>query len=122
MRLSEFPRLAGASNSSLTTPPVKESVVLDIVRTYYYYVRMKVTTTELRQNLYRIIDSVLETGEPVEVVRKGRAVRIVPETKTSIWDRLETHDIIAGEIEGPWEGIWDGEPEIGLPGDEGTPV
>ena len=81
---------------------------------------MKVSTTELRQNLYRIIDSVLETGEPVEVVRKGRAVRIVPDTRSSIWDRLEVHDVIVGEIEGPWQDIWDGEPEVGPVTPDGT--
>jgi prevent-host-death family protein len=79
---------------------------------------MKVTATELRQNLYRIIDTVLETGEPVEVARKGGTVRIVPDRKASIWDRLEVHDVIAGDIEKPWDGVWDGEPELGEPDPE----
>jgi prevent-host-death family protein len=76
---------------------------------------MKVSVTELRQNLYRIIDTVLETGEPVEVARKGGTVRIVPDKKASIWDRLEVHDVIAGDIEESWHGIWDGEPELDPP-------
>ncbi|MFO8063882.1 MAG: type II toxin-antitoxin system Phd/YefM family antitoxin [Spirochaetota bacterium] len=76
---------------------------------------MKVTATELRQNLYRIIDTVLETGESVEVARKGGMVRIVPDKKASIWNRLEVHDVIAGDIEGAWDGIWDGEPELDAP-------
>jgi antitoxin (DNA-binding transcriptional repressor) of toxin-antitoxin stability system len=70
---------------------------------------------ELRQNLYRIIDTVLETGEPVEVARKGGTVRIVPDKKASIWDRLEVHDVVAGEIEPSWDGIWDREPELDAP-------
>ena len=73
---------------------------------------MKVTATELRQNLYRIIDTVLETGEPVEVARKGGTVRIVPDKKASIWDRLEAHHVIAGDVEESWAGTWDGEPEL----------
>ncbi|NBB90822.1 MAG: type II toxin-antitoxin system prevent-host-death family antitoxin [Spirochaetes bacterium] len=77
---------------------------------------MKVTATELRQNLYRILDTVLETGEPVEVARKGGTVRIVPDKKTTIWDRLEAHDVITGDIEDSWDGIWDGEPELDTPG------
>ncbi|MFP4012436.1 MAG: hypothetical protein ACLFUM_12100 [Spirochaetaceae bacterium] len=76
---------------------------------------MKVTATELRQNLYRILDTVLETGEPVEVARKDGTVRIVPDKKTTIWDRLEVHDVIAGDIEESWDGIWDGEPELDAP-------
>ncbi|TVR74129.1 MAG: type II toxin-antitoxin system Phd/YefM family antitoxin [Spirochaetaceae bacterium] len=76
---------------------------------------MIVSATELRQNLYRIIDSVLVTGESVEIKRKGGTVRIVPDTAVSIWDRLEVHDVITGEIEAPWDDIWDGEPELGEP-------
>ena len=73
---------------------------------------MKVTATQLRQNLYRIIDTILETGEPVEITRKGGTVRIVPDRKTSIWDRLEVHDVVIGDVELSWDSIWDGEPEL----------
>jgi len=76
---------------------------------------MRVTATELRQNLYRIIDAVLETGESVEIARKGGTVRIVPDTRTTIWDRLDVHEVILGEIEGPWEGIWDSELDLDAP-------
>src|SRR5262249_52950597 len=37
------------------------------------------TATELRQNLYRVIDEVLATGRPCRVVRGKRAVLIEPE-------------------------------------------
>ncbi len=74
---------------------------------------MKVSATELRQNLYRIIDSVIESGEPVEVERKRGTVRIVPETRRSIWDSLEIHDVIAGDVDVDWSDAWDGEPEAG---------
>lgn len=33
--------------------------------------------SRLRADLYRVIDQVLETGEPVEIERNGRRVRIV---------------------------------------------
>ena len=49
---------------------------------------MKVTPTQLRQNIYAILDEVLEKGVPVEVVRKGKILRIVPEQKTSKLDRI----------------------------------
>jgi hypothetical protein len=35
--------------------------------------------SKLRADLYRILDRILETGEPVEVARKGKRLRIVLE-------------------------------------------
>ncbi len=40
------------------------------------------TATELRANLYRVIDEVLETGRPCRVVRGERAVVIRPEARS----------------------------------------
>ncbi len=37
------------------------------------------TATELRRNIYRVLDEVLSTGEAQEVIRHGRKLRIVPE-------------------------------------------
>lgn len=74
---------------------------------------MKVSATQLRQNLYRILDTVIRTGEPVEVTRKQGSVRIVPEQRRSIWEALEVHDVLAGDIEVDWSSSWDGEPEVG---------
>lgn len=39
----------------------------------------QITPTQLRQNVYRILDEVLESGRPTEVVRNGRKLLIVPE-------------------------------------------
>lgn len=39
----------------------------------------QVTASELRQNVYRPLDEVLESGEPLETGRKGRVLRVVPE-------------------------------------------
>jgi antitoxin (DNA-binding transcriptional repressor) of toxin-antitoxin stability system len=49
---------------------------------------MTVTASQLRENIYRILDAVLETGVPVEVRRKGKLIRIVPEQKPSKLSRL----------------------------------
>lgn len=35
--------------------------------------------SRLRANLYRILDQVIESGQPVEIVRKGRRLRIAVE-------------------------------------------
>lgn len=38
---------------------------------------MALTASKLRENIYRILDEVLETGVPVEIERGGRKLRIV---------------------------------------------
>ena len=38
---------------------------------------MHLPPSKLRQNIYNILDGILETGEPVEIERKGRMLRIV---------------------------------------------
>jgi len=49
---------------------------------------MKVTASQLRANVYRILDEVLETGTTVEIERKGRLLRIVADEPRSKLDRL----------------------------------
>lgn len=48
------------------------------------------TPSRLRENLYRILDRVLETGEPVVISRRGKRLRIVPEETRSL-AALERH-------------------------------
>lgn len=36
-----------------------------------------ITTTELRASVYRVLDQVIETKQPVEIIRSGRRLRIV---------------------------------------------
>lgn len=71
---------------------------------------MTYKATKLRQNLYTILDSVIEYGEPIEIERKGHILRIIPDSKLSIWDRLEEHSIVIGDPEElvsmQWEGEW----------------
>jgi hypothetical protein len=38
----------------------------------------KLTATELRSKIYKVLDRVLETGEPQEIVRGDRRLLIVP--------------------------------------------
>lgn len=49
-------------------------------------VRMK--AAQLRAELFRVLDRVLETGEEVEIERNGRLLRIAPKKAPSAWDRL----------------------------------
>jgi hypothetical protein len=40
---------------------------------------MAVSATQLRQNIYAILDEALATGKPIEIERKGKVLRIVPD-------------------------------------------
>lgn len=59
---------------------------------------MKVTSTEFRKNLFQIVERAIQ-GEFVEVVHKGRLVRLVPGDKLSKMARLVARDTIRGTVE-----------------------
>lgn len=71
---------------------------------------MKTTATALRKDLYNLLDRVLETGEPIEVERNGRIVRLVPGRPPSRFDRLIRRDVIVGDpdelIHMDWSSEW----------------
>jgi hypothetical protein len=54
----------------------------------------KYTASELRSDVYRVLDSVLETGIPVEIERKGRVLRIVAEKPPSRLSRLVKRKVL----------------------------
>ena len=74
---------------------------------------MALTASKLRQEIYRILDEVLETGIPVEIERKGRLLRIVAAEPVSgaKLGRLEPHpDFLRGDpdeiVHLDWSGEW----------------
>jgi antitoxin (DNA-binding transcriptional repressor) of toxin-antitoxin stability system len=73
---------------------------------------MAINATRLRQNLYRVLDTIIETGVPVEITRKGHTLKIVPEKPVSKWDRLERHSIVNGDpddlVHIDWSTEWKG--------------
>ncbi len=58
---------------------------------------MQLTASQLRRNIYQILDQVLETGVPVEIKRKGGTVKIVPEEQGSRLDNLLPRTYLAGD-------------------------
>lgn len=60
---------------------------------------MKVTASKLRQEIYTLLDTVLETGIPLEIERKGRLLRIVSDKKPSKLARLKKRSCIVGDPE-----------------------
>ncbi|MCX6399287.1 MAG: hypothetical protein NTX33_05080 [Propionibacteriales bacterium] len=76
-----------------------------------------VTPSQLRQDIYRLIDKVLETGEPLEIERKGRRLRLVAEAPIDRLSRIRVDpDVISGDPEDlvsiDWSVEWDGEKAI----------
>lgn len=74
---------------------------------------MVLTASKLRENIYRILDQVAETGVPVEVVRGRRRLKIVPveETVTRKVDRLKARpEVLIGDPQGlvhmDWSEEW----------------
>ncbi len=61
---------------------------------------MALTASSLRQNVYRLLDQVLETGEPLEIRRKGQVLKVVKEHDAgSKLANLTPHHCINGDPE-----------------------
>ena len=58
---------------------------------------MQITASKLRENIYRILDEAIATGEPIEVLRKGTVLRIVPEKRASKLSRLKKRTGFEGD-------------------------
>jgi antitoxin (DNA-binding transcriptional repressor) of toxin-antitoxin stability system len=71
---------------------------------------MVLTASKLRENIYQILDEVLETGVPVEIRRKGRTLRIVPTEAVPKLSRLARRDYLRVDPESivhlDWSGEW----------------
>jgi hypothetical protein len=61
---------------------------------------MAISASELRQNVYKLLDQVLETGVPLEIERKGHLLRLEPAEPVNKLDRLTPHP-----------GYWIGDPD-----------
>ena len=71
---------------------------------------MSVTASELRANVYALLDSVLESGTPLEIERKGKRLRIVAVEPPSRLDRLPSRpDVIKGDPDDLAELDWSSE-------------
>lgn len=72
---------------------------------------MDITASKLRSNVYRLLDQVLESGQPLRIRRKGKVLLVVPEEPVSKTGRLtHRHDYIVGDPEElvslDWSGEW----------------
>ena len=71
---------------------------------------MPISTSKLRQDIYRILDEILASGEPVEIERKGRRLRIVPADQPPRLERMPRRDYLKGDpeeiVEIDWSSEW----------------
>jgi hypothetical protein len=74
---------------------------------------MEMTTSALRRDIYRILDRVIETGQPVIVERNGRRVRISAEDVPSrLGSLVRRPDVVVGDsndfVHLDWSSEWTG--------------
>jgi prevent-host-death family protein len=75
-----------------------------------------VTVTELRTNIYQLLDEVLRSGLPIEVKKGDRKLRIVPVEKVDKFQNLVYRsDVIHGDPEELVTLSWEGEVSLDLP-------
>jgi hypothetical protein len=72
---------------------------------------MAMTASKLRQDIYRVLDHILATGEPVIIERQGRTLRITADDPGDKWQRLiHRPDAIIGDpddlVHLDWSGEW----------------
>ena len=60
---------------------------------------MPITASTLRQNIYKLLDRVIETGEPIEILKKGVLLQIVPLKKQKKVKRLKRREIMTSDPE-----------------------
>lgn len=72
---------------------------------------MPITASQLRADVYRLLDQVIETGVPLEVERGGHLVRITVQPKVHWLDRMIKRDTMVGDPESfvhiDWSDCWD---------------
>lgn len=75
-----------------------------------------VTPTELRANIYRLLDEVLETGLPLEIKKGDQRLRIVPVEKADKFQNLIARpDVIQGDPDELVTVHWEHEVNLDLP-------
>jgi hypothetical protein len=71
---------------------------------------MALKASSLRENIYRILDEVLETGVPVEIERRGKILKIVSAEPRRKLDNLKPRPYLLCDPEElvhlDWSGEW----------------
>lgn len=74
---------------------------------------MRIKASKLRADIYNILDSVISSGEVVEVERGGTIIRITADRVLSKLDKLKKRKTTRGNVSKiyniTWEKEWSGE-------------
>ncbi len=69
-----------------------------------------ITPSELRQDLYKLLDQVILTGKPIEIKRKNRVLKIIVEQPKSKLDNLKKRQVLNCApdeiVNNNWEKEW----------------
>ena len=75
-----------------------------------------VTPTELRGNIYNLLDEILNTGIPIEINKGGKKLRIVPVGKANKFQNLVSRpNVIKGNPNDLVDIGWEKEINLDLP-------
>jgi len=75
-----------------------------------------VTPTQLRGNIFKILDEILDTGIPVEINRGGKKLRIVPvEKPDKLKNTISRSNVIKGDPGDLVDIHWEQEVNLDLP-------
>ena len=76
---------------------------------------MVITASTLRGNIYRLLDQVIESGQPLEIERKGSLLKIIPEDRPAKMSRLIKHRCLQGDPQSIVDIDWSDEWQHDLP-------
>jgi hypothetical protein len=75
-----------------------------------YPLGMAIKASSLRENVYRLLDQVLETGVPLEIERKGKILKITPQETRSKLANLAPRPYLRCDpeelVEMDWSDAW----------------
>lgn len=75
-----------------------------------------ITVTELRGNIYKLLDEVLRTGIPIEVNKGGKKLKIISsEQSNKLQNLIPRPDVINGNPEDIVNITWEREVTLDLP-------
>ncbi len=70
----------------------------------------KMAPTQLRKDLYQLLDQVLESGEGIEIVRPTGSVILLPQKKPGKLANLAKRQTVIGDVDDidkiTWEDSW----------------
>jgi len=75
-----------------------------------------ITVTELRGNIYKLLDEVLNTGIPLEINKGGKRLKIIPAGKSNKLQNLVSRpNVIRGNPDDLVDISWEKEVDLDLP-------